>query len=163
MLGAALGGAMADYLGWRWEFGVQVPVVVLCLLVASFVIPNDLGLNGGEKKTLREAMRTFDFKGSILMSTSVTFLILGLVSFSNRDPGYLSLTSSEPRREHPSLVSSLCNCLAGHLRRLLPNLHFRRDTCRQTHHARSPHFQVTTHEPDFVQPHRCLPIQRHSF
>ena len=24
-LGAALGGAIADSLGWRWEFGVQVP------------------------------------------------------------------------------------------------------------------------------------------
>jgi predicted MFS family arabinose efflux permease len=79
MLGAALGGAMADYLGWRWEFGVQVPVVMACLVVSILVIPNDLGLGGKEKQTLREAMRTFDFKGSILMSTSVTFLILGLV------------------------------------------------------------------------------------
>ncbi|KAL2196791.1 hypothetical protein P885DRAFT_37350 [Corynascus similis CBS 632.67] len=75
MCGLGAGGVMT--------LGMQVPVVVLCLLVASFVIPNDLGLNGGEKKTLREAMRTFDFKGSILMSTSVTFLILGLSPHMN--------------------------------------------------------------------------------
>lgn len=79
MLGAALGGAMADYLGWRWEFGVQVPVVVFCLVVAALVVPSDLGLHGKEKQTIREAMRTFDFKGSVLMASSVTFLILGLV------------------------------------------------------------------------------------
>jgi predicted MFS family arabinose efflux permease len=88
MLGAALGGAMADYLGWRWEFGVQVPVVVFCLVVAVLVVPSDLGLHGKEKQTIREAMRTFDFKGSILMASSVTFLILGLVCmlslFANR-------------------------------------------------------------------------------
>lgn len=80
MLGAALGGAMADYLGWRWEFGVQVPLIVVCLVVAVIVVPGDLGLHGKEKQTLREAMRTFDLKGSILMSSSVTCLILGLVS-----------------------------------------------------------------------------------
>jgi hypothetical protein len=56
--------------------------VVACLVVAILVVPSDLGLGGKKKQTLREAMRTFDFKGSILMSTSVTFLILGLVRLS---------------------------------------------------------------------------------
>lgn len=80
MLGAALGGAMADYLGWRWEFGVQVPLLVACLVVAVIAVPDDIGLYGKEKKPLGKAMREFDFKGSTLMSSSVTFLILGLVS-----------------------------------------------------------------------------------
>lgn len=79
MLGAALGGAMADYLGWRWEFGVQVPILLACLVVASIVLPDNLGLYGRKRQTFLEAMRTFDLKGSFLMSTSVTFLILGLV------------------------------------------------------------------------------------
>ncbi|KAL2136735.1 hypothetical protein VTI74DRAFT_1776 [Chaetomium olivicolor] len=78
MLGAALGGVMADYLGWRWEFGVQVPLVAIVLLISTIVIPDDLGLHGKKRQTLRDALRTFDFKGSILMSSSVTFLILGL-------------------------------------------------------------------------------------
>ncbi|KAK3312398.1 major facilitator superfamily transporter [Apodospora peruviana] len=78
MLGAGLGGAMADYLGWRWEFGVQVPLLAASLLVAVTTIPSDLGLEGRPKLAFRDAMRTFDFKGSFLMSTSVTFLILGL-------------------------------------------------------------------------------------
>jgi len=80
-LGAALGGAIADYLGWRWEFGIQVPGLVLCLLLAFFTVPSRLGLHEGVKrKTLWEAMQEFDFKGSILLTSSITFLILGLVS-----------------------------------------------------------------------------------
>jgi MFS family permease len=81
MLGAALGGAIADHLGWRWEFGIQIPFLVICLLIAWFTIPKNLGLAQGVKqKTLLEAMKVFDFKGSILLTTSITCLILGIVS-----------------------------------------------------------------------------------
>jgi len=79
MLGAAMGGVMADYLGWRWEFGVQIPILVFALFVAFITIPDDLGLHGKSKRSVREAMKDFDFKGSFLMATSVTFLILGFV------------------------------------------------------------------------------------
>lgn len=78
-LGAALGGAMADYLGWRWEFGVQVIPLVLCVFVAQVTIPDDLGLVG-KRQTLRGALKTFDSTGSLLLTVSITFLILGLVS-----------------------------------------------------------------------------------
>jgi hypothetical protein len=81
--GAALGGAIADSLGWRWEFGVQVPFIFLCVLGSYFTVPRKLGLaEGVERKTLWEAMKVFDFKGSLLLTTSITFLILGLVSLS---------------------------------------------------------------------------------
>ncbi|KAK3939868.1 MFS general substrate transporter [Diplogelasinospora grovesii] len=96
MLGAALGGAMADYLGWRWEFGVQVPVLAVCLVVAIVTIPDDLGLYGKKREGLREGMRNFDFAGSILMSVSVTFLILGLNLGGNVMPW-----------SHPFVLSSL--------------------------------------------------------
>ena len=80
-LGAATGGAIADHLGWRWEFGMQVPALVFCLVIACLFIPRKLGLaEGVKKKTLWEAMKVFDFQGSILLTTSITFLILGLVS-----------------------------------------------------------------------------------
>ncbi|KAK4238212.1 MFS general substrate transporter [Achaetomium macrosporum] len=96
MLGAALGGVMADYLGWRWEFGVQVPLVVACLVVTIVVIPSDLGLHGREKQKLLEAMAMFDFRGSILLSSAVTFLILGLNLGGNVLPW-----------SHPFVISSL--------------------------------------------------------
>lgn len=79
-LGAALGGAIADHLGWRWEFGIQIPALVACLCIACLTVPRDLGLpKGVKRKSLREAMKIFDFKGSILLTLSITFLILGLV------------------------------------------------------------------------------------
>lgn len=80
MLGAALGGAMADHLGWRWEFGLQVPFILACLILATYAVPYDLGIYDSKKEGFFEAMRAFDYKGSLLMAVSVTFLILGLVS-----------------------------------------------------------------------------------
>ncbi|KAI2468947.1 MFS general substrate transporter [Annulohypoxylon bovei var. microspora] len=76
-LGAALGGLMADSLGWRWEFGIQVFPIILCFVVAFFGIPGDLGLQN-KHQTFKEAMKAFDFRGSILLTISTTFLILGL-------------------------------------------------------------------------------------
>jgi hypothetical protein len=87
MLGAALGGAIADHLGWRWEFGIQIPFLIICLLIACFTIPRNLGIaEGVKRKTLLEAMKVFDFKGSILLTTSITFLILGIVSPTSPAP-----------------------------------------------------------------------------
>jgi len=44
-------------------------------------IPKRLGLEKeAQQKTVWEAMRIFDYKGSMLLTTGITFLILGLVS-----------------------------------------------------------------------------------
>ncbi|KAI2615669.1 MFS general substrate transporter [Hypoxylon sp. NC1633] len=75
--GAALGGLMADSLGWRWEFGIQVFPIILCFVVAILGIPDDLGIQN-KHQTFAQAMKAFDFKGSLLLTTSTTFLILGL-------------------------------------------------------------------------------------
>lgn len=76
-LGAALGGVMADTLGWRWEFGVQVPPLVLLFAVAAVTLPPELGIYA-ERESFVVAMKAFDFRGSLLLATSTTFLILGL-------------------------------------------------------------------------------------
>ncbi len=82
-LGAATGGAIADSLGWRWEFGFQVPFLVLCWLLAVVTLPKTLGLKEGvANDSLAQAMRKFDYKGSLLLTTSITALILGLVRLS---------------------------------------------------------------------------------
>ena len=78
-LGAAIGGAMADYLGWRWEFGVQVPPLLICMGIATVAIPDDLGIQG-ERKSVWQAIKEFDAKGSLLLTSAITFFILGLVS-----------------------------------------------------------------------------------
>jgi hypothetical protein len=82
MLGAALGGAIADHLGWRWEFGIQLPSIGICLILGIMTIPERLGLKEDAKqKTVWEAMKVFDYKGSLLLTISITSLILGLVSW----------------------------------------------------------------------------------
>ncbi|KAI0996538.1 hypothetical protein K3495_g11643 [Podosphaera aphanis] len=77
--GAALGGWIADSLGWRWEFGIQVPTLVVCLIVAMLTLPSELGLEEGvQKKSIWHAIKTFDFQGSVLLTISIIFLVLGL-------------------------------------------------------------------------------------
>ncbi|KAM6533465.1 hypothetical protein FALCPG4_006447 [Fusarium falciforme] len=94
-LGAATGGAMADYFGWRWEFGVQVPPLLLCMAVAWVAIPDDLGIEG-ERKGVWQALKEFDAKGSLLLTTSITFVILGLNLGGNVLPW-----------SHPFVIASL--------------------------------------------------------
>ncbi|TVY34972.1 putative transporter [Lachnellula subtilissima] len=96
-LGAALGGAIADHLGWRWEFGIQVPALVFCLCIACFTVPKNLGLaDGVQKKSVWEAMKVFDYIGSSLLTLSITFLILGLTLGGNVYPW-----------SHPIVIASL--------------------------------------------------------
>ncbi|KAI1737351.1 major facilitator superfamily domain-containing protein [Xylaria scruposa] len=95
--GAAFGGLLADSLGWRWEFGIQLLPLALCFATAVVGMPTDLGLEEGkEKQTLVQALRGFDFKGSVLLTTSVTFLILGLNLGGNVLPW-----------SHPFIITSL--------------------------------------------------------
>ncbi|KAI0555431.1 MFS general substrate transporter [Xylaria curta] len=92
--GAAFGGLLADSLGWRWEFGIQLLPLALCFATAVVGMPANLGLEEGkEKQTLVQALRGFDFKGSALLTTSITFLILGLADVV---PG-----------SHPFIITSL--------------------------------------------------------
>ncbi|KAK4142383.1 uncharacterized protein C8A04DRAFT_13279 [Dichotomopilus funicola] len=117
---------------------ILVPLIMACLAVAILVVPNDIGLAGRKKQTLREAMRTFDFKGSFLMSSAVTSLILGLsphmnLIFSNHIAAFLSnailfnvplffqgvllttATTSGLRLVVSSALSSMCGTATGFL------------------------------------------------
>ena len=87
-LGAATGGAIADNLGWRWEFGIQIPLLTITFVGACLTTPRDLGLGAGVSKNgLWDALKLFDYRGSLLLTTSVTFLVLGLVGpFNSFDP-----------------------------------------------------------------------------
>lgn len=70
---------MADMLGWRWEFGVQVVPLFILTSIAAVAVPHDLGLQG-RKESVLVALRAFDYRGSILLTTAITFFVLGLVS-----------------------------------------------------------------------------------
>ena len=78
--GAAFGGYLCDSLGWRWSFGVQVPVLIVCLIMAVLLVPSDLGpmLIKHDEGSPWEALKSFDSRGSVLLITTITCLILAL-------------------------------------------------------------------------------------
>ena len=79
-LGAALGGLMADKLGWRWEFGIQIPAFAIGFIIAYISVPNGLGpcLAKNTGATFWQSIKSFDVLGSLLLTISVICLILGL-------------------------------------------------------------------------------------
>ncbi|KAF7671775.1 mfs general substrate transporter [Alternaria burnsii] len=78
--GAAFGGVLCDKLGWRMTFAVQIPVLVLLLVNAIFTTPSSLGPNLAKRYGLglKDGLKGFDVAGSMLLTVSVAFLILGL-------------------------------------------------------------------------------------
>lgn len=72
-LGAAIGGCLADTLGWRWEFGVQAPVGVLCVIVLAVAVPHHPNPEKFQTKlSLADRFQDFDFAGSALLVNLLT-------------------------------------------------------------------------------------------
>ncbi|KAF2739006.1 MFS general substrate transporter [Polyplosphaeria fusca] len=96
--GAAFGGFLCDKIGWRWTFGIQIPVLVVLLISAVFSTPRDLGpqLAKTSGQSIWDALKGFDIAGSVLLTGSVAFLILGLNLGGNVFPW-----------KHPLVITSL--------------------------------------------------------
>lgn len=77
-LGAAVGGFLADSIGWRWEFGIQVPFGLFCMVVCMWTIPSPQELGNTLEMGNGERFREFDLAGSLYLTTSVGCLILGM-------------------------------------------------------------------------------------
>ena len=78
--GAAFGGVLCDKLGWRWTFGIQVPIIAGVMILSTISVPSSLGphLARNSQKSARQLIAGFDIAGSILLILTVGFLILGL-------------------------------------------------------------------------------------
>ncbi|EXV01600.1 MFS transporter [Metarhizium robertsii] len=77
--GASLGGNIADRIGWRWCFLLQVPVSVFALIVGSLVVRDQsssmlLSLDEG----LQVMWKRIDFSGALLLVVAVSIQLLGL-------------------------------------------------------------------------------------
>ncbi|KAI0773171.1 MFS general substrate transporter [Trametes elegans] len=72
--GAPLGGFLADSIGWRWAFLIQVPLTTLAILSVG------LGLNLPRSPTghLRAKLARIDFAGAATLVVAVFTLLLGL-------------------------------------------------------------------------------------
>ncbi|KAF8523955.1 MFS general substrate transporter [Hysterangium stoloniferum] len=79
--GAPLGGILADSIGWRWAFLLQVPVTLLAFLSVSLTL--DLPATTVNAASLSDKLRRIDFLGAMALITAVFTFLLGLDSGSN--------------------------------------------------------------------------------
>ena len=69
-VGVLLGGILTQYLGWRWNFFVNVPVGILVVLAASRLLPHHLGEEANKPK--------LDSAGALMATGGLMSLVFGL-------------------------------------------------------------------------------------
>jgi EmrB/QacA subfamily drug resistance transporter len=69
-VGVLLGGVLTQYLSWRWNFFVNVPVGIFVVLASARLLPHHIG---EENKKLR-----LDLPGAALATTGLISLVYGL-------------------------------------------------------------------------------------
>jgi hypothetical protein len=80
--GASFGGTIADSIGWRWCFLIQVPISAISLFLGCLVIRNPLELH----PTWGEIKEKVDFTGSLLLVVGLSVQPVGLSLGGNELP-----------------------------------------------------------------------------
>lgn len=73
-----VGGAITDYLGWRWIFLIDVPTSAVALLVGALSIRDKVPV-GPEDASVLGPVHGPDWKGLALFSAAIAILVIGLV------------------------------------------------------------------------------------
>ena len=73
-MGASLGGYLADTIGWRWSFLIQVPITLIAILAVSI----SLHLPKVESGDFMAKLKRVDFGGAISLVLTVFFLLFAL-------------------------------------------------------------------------------------
>ncbi|MGW5118018.1 MFS transporter [Streptomyces noursei] len=72
-LGPTVGGALVSTLGWRWVFGVNVPVGLVALVAGHYLLP---------RTRSRQHVAGFDWPGLALLAVATTSGLLGVSAAS---------------------------------------------------------------------------------
>jgi len=72
-LGPTVGAALVVTLGWRWVFGINVPIGLVALVAGHYLLPRTRD---------RAPVRGFDLPGLAWLATATTALVLGLSAAS---------------------------------------------------------------------------------
>ncbi|CAI4216060.1 unnamed protein product [Parascedosporium putredinis] len=83
--GASFGGTIADHIGWRWCFLLQVPLSIFALVLGYLVIRNPEG-GFGLDHSLATVWNRVDFSGAFLLVTAVSVQLIGLSLGGNELP-----------------------------------------------------------------------------
>ncbi|PWI44497.1 MFS transporter [Streptomyces sp. ICBB 8177] len=79
-LGPTVGGALVTTLGWRWVFGINVPIGVIALVAGHYLLP---------RTRTRNRVPGFDWPGLALLAPATTAGLLGVSAASGlRVPGW---------------------------------------------------------------------------
>ncbi|KLU90323.1 vacuolar basic amino acid transporter 2 [Magnaporthiopsis poae ATCC 64411] len=89
--GASFGGIIADHIGWRWCFLLQVPISATALLLGSLVLNNPamdayMSRDDDEELAPRTFWRRVDILGSLVLISAVSVQLLGLSLGGNELP-----------------------------------------------------------------------------
>ncbi|KAL6879790.1 MFS general substrate transporter [Trichoderma longibrachiatum] len=97
--GASFGGTIADSLGWRWCFLLQVPLSIFALVAGHVVLKNEhLGAttphsssattadDSSSSRSLSAMWKRVDFSGALLLVLAVSTQLLGLSLGGNELP-----------------------------------------------------------------------------
>jgi EmrB/QacA subfamily drug resistance transporter len=68
-MGPTFGGALLEFLNWRWIFLINVPLCLLTLVITMMCT---------EKEPARVSSEKFDFMGSLLLGSSLGLIVYGL-------------------------------------------------------------------------------------
>lgn len=87
--GASLGGAIADTIGWRCCFLLQVPVSLFALGVGYFVVKDQFSPHtktATADKSMRAVWKRIDFSGALLLVLGLSAQLVGLSMGGNELP-----------------------------------------------------------------------------
>ncbi|CAI6093807.1 unnamed protein product [Clonostachys chloroleuca] len=82
--GASLGGAIADKIGWRWCFLLQVPVSIFALFVGAVAVKNQAG--NLFEDGIKAVWKRVDFTGAFFLVLAISVQLLGLSLGGNELP-----------------------------------------------------------------------------
>jgi MFS family permease len=80
--GASFGGSIADSIGWRWCFLLQVPISAVALLLGWLVITNPTEI----RPSWSEIKEKVDFAGALLLVVAISMQLVGLSLGGNELP-----------------------------------------------------------------------------
>lgn len=85
--GASVGGAIAENIGWRWCFLLQLPVSAMSLVVGVLAVRNqaDRFSNNGDSG-LGALWKRIDFAGALVLVLGVSIQLIGLSLGGNELP-----------------------------------------------------------------------------
>ncbi|KAI5923502.1 major facilitator superfamily domain-containing protein [Camillea tinctor] len=83
--GASFGGSIADNIGWRWCFLLQVPVSIIALILGWIVVKNQQNDLVG-RSSFGETWKRVDFSGALLLVVAISTQLIGLSLGGNELP-----------------------------------------------------------------------------